>query len=136
MELLFKDKSDLVGITASGLCAIHCAATPFLFAITPFFGKAMTGSSHSHGPWYWHALDFIFLLSGLIAVWLSSRCQSNKTIKVFLWTTWILLAIGLIMEHYHVSPGNFIMYTGSLGLIVAHVFNFRYKIHNHDASEK
>lgn len=124
MELISKQKSDFLGIAISGLCVLHCALTPILFSISPLFGKAISKHPTLHGPWYWEVLDLVFLLSGLFAVYLSNHRKKNNKVKALLWITWIILAIGLMFEYLHISFGIYIMYLGSLGLIVAHSFSY------------
>ena len=38
---IISKKSDLLGIMASGLCAVHCAVTPFFFAARPLLDNAI-----------------------------------------------------------------------------------------------
>lgn len=41
------NRSDLLGVAASGLCAIHCTLTPLLFAAKPLLEG--TVGEHAHG---------------------------------------------------------------------------------------
>ncbi|MEL6277075.1 MAG: MerC domain-containing protein, partial [Bacteroidota bacterium] len=76
-------RSDLLGVTASGLCAIHCTLTPLLFAAKPVMDTAV--GEHAHGSAFWAILDYAFLALSLVAVWYSARHTSHSTIKWVLW---------------------------------------------------
>ena len=44
----FLAKADRIGIGASVLCAIHCAAAPFLLLLLPAFGKTGNGLARNY----------------------------------------------------------------------------------------
>ncbi len=52
---------DRVGVWASVLCAIHCAATPVLLLILPTFGKAW-----SHPASHWGMALIVVPIAGLM----------------------------------------------------------------------
>lgn len=98
--------SNLLGAAASGLCAVHCAVTPLIFAAKPVLHTAV--GEHAHGSPLWAAFDYIFLVLSLVAVWYST------------------FAIGLLSEPFHLPYGSWLMYGGSIVLVVAHLKNFQY----------
>jgi hypothetical protein len=115
--------SDWLGAAASGLCAIHCTLTPLLFAAKP----VLEGSSgEHHSPGFWAALDYIFLGLSLLAVWYSARHTSHGTVKWVLWAAWIVFAIGLLSEPLELSFGKWLMYAGSISLVIAHLKNYHH----------
>ena len=116
--------SDLLGVTASGLCAIHCALAPVLFATRPVLESTM--GTHSHGPGFWALLDYLFLIFSLVAVWFSARHTTHKGIKRVLWIAWAVFSIGLLSETFHFHQGKWLMYIGSIVLVLAHTYNHRY----------
>lgn len=118
------DFSDLFGATVSGLCAIHCTLTPLFFAARPLLQNS--AEAHAHGSAFWASLDFVFLVLSLIAVWFSSRHTSHKNIKWILWIGWIFFAAGLLLEQLDFSAAIWLMYIGSITLIITHVQNYRY----------
>ena len=59
-------KSDWIGMLASGLCLIHCLATPFLF-----IANASIGLHEEAHPSWWGALDIVFLVLSFFAVYWS-----------------------------------------------------------------
>lgn len=116
--------SDLLGVAASGLCAIHCAITPLFFAARPVLESTM--GEHSHGSGFWALLDYIFLVLSLAAVWYSAKHTTHTGIKRVLWGAWGLFAIGLLSELFHFHEGIWFMYVGSFTLVAAHLYNHRY----------
>ena len=68
----FYIKSDSLGVAASGLCLIHCIATPFLFAIQPLIVYA------DGAPIWWKSLDYFFLLISFFAVYQSAKNTSKR----------------------------------------------------------
>lgn len=53
--------ADRLGVVASVLCAIHCAATPFLLLMLPAFGKAW-----SHPATHWGMALLVVPLAGFM----------------------------------------------------------------------
>lgn len=117
-------QSDLLGAAASGLCAIHCTLTPIFFAAKPVLDSTL--GEYAHGGGFWAALDYVFLVLSLLAVWYSARHTSHKTIKWVLWVAWGVFAIGLLSEPLDFTHGKWLMYAGSITLVVAHLQNYRY----------
>ena len=116
--------SDILGAAASGLCTIHCIVTPFLFVATPLMEE--TAQGHVHGSNIWEALNYIFLVLSFIAVWHSTRHSDLPIIKWVLWISWLTLALGLLTDQMGLPSGRWLMYIGSISLIVAHLYNFFY----------
>lgn len=116
--------SDILGAFASGLCLIHCAITPVLFSIRPIIEGAAL--DFNHRGCCWAAMDYIFLLISLGAVWYSARYTSNNNIKRVLWIAWSAFTVGLLSEQWEISYSKWLMYAGSLGLIITHFHNYRY----------
>ncbi len=125
MELIRNlNRSDLFGAAVSGLCAIHCTLTPIFFVAKPVIES--TVGEHAHGSHLWLALDYIFLVLSLGAVWYSSRHTNHQMIKRVLWIAWFVFAFGLLSEPFDLSFGKAFMYLGSITLVIAHVKNYRY----------
>ncbi|MEO0447060.1 MAG: MerC domain-containing protein [Verrucomicrobiota bacterium] len=57
----FPWNADRFGVAASVLCAIHCAATPFLLLILPTFGKVW-----SHPASHWLMALIVIPIAGLM----------------------------------------------------------------------
>ena len=121
---LRQKRSDLLGVLASGLCAIHCTLTPIFFLAKPILDN--TVENQGHGNSLWTALEYVFLVLSLIAVWFSSKHTNLKSIKWILWSAWIVFSIGLLSERIHFENGIWLMYSGSAALVIAHVINYRH----------
>ena len=120
-----KEKPDLVGMFASGLCAIHCAITPFIFVAKPFLNQVV-GSSElncAHAPLAWRLFDFFFLFVSLLAVGYSAKNSDRLAIKRTFWISWSFLFVGLVTAKFF---GHALMYIGSFALVATHFINFRY----------
>ena len=116
--------SNLLGAAASGLCAIHCAITPLVFASKPMLEHA--AGEHAHGSPLWAAFDYVFLVLSFIAVWYSARHTNHRTLQKALWISWAVFAVGLLAEPFHLPYGSWLMYGGSIALVVVHLRNFWY----------
>ena len=127
MEITTQNKlgrSDILGVTASGLCAIHCTITPILFAAKPVMEGTL--GEHAHGSTFWALFDYVFLILSLVAVWYSARHTSLTSIKWVLWAAWLVFAFGLLSEPLEIPYGKWFMYAGSITLVIAHLQNYRY----------
>ncbi len=118
------DYSDWLGAAASGLCAVHCTLTPLFFAAKP--ALAGTVGEHAHGDGLWGALDYIFLILSLLAVWYSARHTTHTALRWILWAAWAVFAVGLLSEPLELSFGKWFMYAGSISLVIAHLKNYRH----------
>jgi len=122
MALQLSSKSDFIGATASGLCLIHCIATPFLFV-------AQAGLAHGEElhPQWWGALDLIFLTISLLAIWWSSKNTSKNWMRIALWTCWTVLALLVLNEKLGlVHLMEEIIYLPAVSLVVLHLYNRNY----------
>ena len=77
----------------SGLCLIHCIATPFVFV-----AQTCTRTCCAETPIWWKTIDYIFLAVSFAAVWFSAKETSKSWLKIVLWINWVLLATVLIFE--------------------------------------
>jgi MerC mercury resistance protein len=120
------EKSDLIGISASLLCTIHCVITPIFFMAKPLM-YASHNHSHDHGhhghDHAWAALDYVFLVIAFFAVLLTSYHAHHPKIKIGLWIGWALLTTGILTEMSGEVIGSYIMYVGSATLIALHWWN-------------
>ena len=124
MAITYKiNRSDILGASASALCAIHCTLSPLLFALKPVLES--TNGNHSHTAGCWAALDYIFLVISLVAVWYSARHTNHSNIKWILWAAWGLFAFGLLSEPFDLSFGKWLMYGGSFTLFITHWKNYQ-----------
>ncbi|WP_010520436.1 MerC domain-containing protein [Aquimarina agarivorans] len=121
MNLLLR-KSDFIGALSSGLCLIHCFATPFLFAAQAHFLECC----HTQPIW-WSVLDLVFLLISLGAIYNTTKNTTNNWIKIVLWFSWALLLVIVLNEKIEVMEiPEAAIYFPSLSLIFFHVYNSKY----------
>lgn len=121
--LSIEAKSDVVGALASGLCMIHCLATPFLFAL-PTTGHG----EHAHPDnFLWGILDIIFLAISAFAVFHSVRNSSKSWIGPAMFISWVLLAAIILNEKLSVIHlPEFAIYIPALALVGLHIYNRKY----------
>jgi len=121
MKLIIKN-SDKIGAVSSGLCMLHCFATPFLFlsqSTLIFISVDLTLT--------WFLINYIFLLISFIAIFYSVKNSSNRFIKVFLYLFWALLSGLIINESLGIlSIPETATYLSSSSLICLHIYNLRY----------
>jgi len=121
-SIFTSDKANMFGVLASGLCLIHCLATPFLFVT-----KMCSDTCCSEAPAYWQWIDYTFLIVSLIAVYYSVINSSKNIIKIALWISWVCLFLVLLNEKILiVQLPNYTIYIPALALIVFHLYNRRY----------
>ncbi len=121
MKLIIKN-SDRIGALSSGLCMLHCLATPFLFLSQSsliFISIDFTLT--------WFLLNYIFLLISFIAIYYSVKNSANKFIKILLYLFWALLSALIIFESLEIfSISEAATYFSASSLICLHIYNLRY----------
>tara|TARA_B000000477_G_C6053426_1_gene211232 strand:+ start:320 stop:715 length:396 start_codon:yes stop_codon:yes gene_type:complete len=116
------NKSDAVGAISSGLCMIHCLATPFFFV-----AAACSKSCCADAPSWWLWIDYLFLGISFMAVLYSTKTIKVSFVKYGLWISWV----GLLLFILNVSYGywdvsdNF-KFIPAFSLIGFHLYNLRY----------
>ena len=121
---------NLLGAAASGLCAVHCALTPFLLAARPALDMAAhaTGHGHDHGHEHgvgWALFDYAFLAVSFVAVYYSVREAHASWLRWGLWVAWAVFAVGIASESVGPPFGKTFMYSGSAALVGLHLWGFR-----------
>jgi hypothetical protein len=115
-----KSKLDNVGMTASILCAIHCAAVPLLITSLPLFGLGFLAN-----PWLEWSMIIFALFIGIYAIGLSYFRTHHKQLPMILLISGFLIIISghLFITGWHEA---LIVPLGGLLIATAHFFNFRY----------
>ena len=113
--------SDILGALASALCLIHCIATPFLFFV--YAGSQVVKDV----PKWWGAVDIVFIIVSLIAVYQSTKNSSKQWVKMGLWLSWIALAFVILNEKLTliVIP-EYSIYIPAIALVILHLYNKKY----------
>lgn len=123
IQTLNASKSDLVGAIASGLCVLHCCATPFIFIAQ----SCSTNSCCKSGPAWWSSIDYIFIVITFFAVYQSGLNSSKPWMKHALFSIWIILTILVLNEkltNFQIS--ELWKYLTAFGLISLHLYNLKF----------
>jgi len=114
--------ADLLGALASGLCMIHCIATPFLF-----IAQTCSATCCEAAPNWWSWLDYAFLVISFIAVWQTGKTSSKNWVKYALWISWVLLLVTIINEKLIlIALPEAAIYLPALALVALHFYNLKY----------
>ena len=82
----WKISPDTVGAFASGLCMIHCLATPIFF-----IASACSSSCCNASPLWWQWVDYVFLGISFIAIRTASKSSTKQWVIQGLWINWSTL---------------------------------------------
>ena len=116
------DKSDYFGMLASGLCMIHCIATPFIFVV-----QACSVSCCEASPWWWSMIDYLFLIISFIAIYFSAKATSLTWMPSVLYLSWGLLAILMLHERFPLFDiPHAMIYLPAFSLVFFHIYNSKY----------
>src|SRR5690606_25238618 len=116
IKQLTMSKSDLLGISSSLLCLLHCLAFPVMLSAGYLFNYSLQG--------HWHGTDYLFVVLGLVAVWASARKTSFLALKLAFWLAILVLSL-LILFHGQWSGMIYISVSDSLLLFVLHIIHCR-----------
>lgn len=115
-------KSDSVGAIASGLCLIHCLATPLIFV-----AQACSASCCSSAPAWWRGIDYVFLAIAFFAIRKSTKSSSKAWIKYALWISWTALSLTLLIQLFPtIRMDHIYKHVAALSLVCFHLYSLRY----------
>ena len=119
------NKSDTIGACASGLCLIHCLATPFLFLAT--VTTTCSQSCCSTAPVWYQWFDYFFLFISFFAVYYSTKTTTSSWVKYGLWISWIAFLLVLLNANYQwIYLSQNFKFLPSFSLIGLHLYNLRF----------
>ena len=119
---LFKIKSDAIGALASGLCMIHCLATPFFF-----IASACCASCCNTAPLWWQWMDYFFLFISFFAIIQATRATKNEWVTYGLWTSWMALFLLIFnIKFGWVNLVENLKFIPAFTLVGLHLYNMRY----------
>ncbi len=119
MKITFNN-SDHLGIISSGLCLLHCIATPFIFL------SQITVISQEIS-FLWFSLNYFFLGISFLAVYLSIKNSSNLFVKISLFSSWFLFCLFILneeLEIFHIP--ELFTYSSAISLCCLHVYNLKF----------
>ena len=111
-----------MGAFASGLCIIHCLATPLIFV-----AQACSISCCADAPGWWVWMDYGFLFIAALAIRMSMRNTTSQWVKFGFIACWVSLATLIVGKtEFSWSIPQYMVYLPALGLIAVHVVNLKY----------
>jgi len=115
-----KRNLDSVGMTASILCAIHCAIVPIMLTSLPILGLGFLAN-----PFLEWSMIFLALLIGVYAIGNSYFKQHHKILPLLLLITGFII---IITGHFWATNLHeaIIVPIGGLIIATAHFFNIKY----------
>jgi hypothetical protein len=108
--------ADLFAVSSSGLCMIHCLATPVLLIFVPVFSASFLGGEAFHAAILWFILP-----TSLVAMTLGCRRHKDRYVAVLcvIGLSVIVVAarfgdaaVGEIGERILTTVGSFILIAG------------------------
>ena len=121
LNISFK-KSDAVGVVSSGLCMVHCLATPVFF-----IAATCSASCCNAAPLWWQWIDYAFLIISFFAIVHSVKSTNSNIVKYGLWVSWaglFLFILNINFQCFNVSEN--IKFIFAFSLIGFHLYNIKY----------
>ena len=119
---IVESKVDYFGMLASGLCLIHCFATPFIFLV-----KSCSVTCCSETPIWWKVVDYIFLFISLISVRYVVKTSISGIVKFGLGISWILLFLLIVNDSFSLfSVNENLVFFPACSLIAFHFYNIKF----------
>lgn len=109
-------KADYIGVAGSVLCLVHCLITPALA-----LGSSLSINHHAAGS----GLNFVFILVNGLAVYFATREHRSPALRLFLWASFALFSVSLLLEH-NMAGFRILGYVASGLLIAGHLYNLIY----------
>jgi hypothetical protein len=111
---------DSIGMTASILCAVHCALVPLLITSLPLLGLGFLAN-----PWVEWSMIIFALLIGVYAIGFSYLRSHHRILPMILLIGGFMI---IIAGHLYITSWReaFIVPFGGLLIATAHFFNYKY----------
>ncbi|HSJ69601.1 MAG TPA: MerC domain-containing protein [Anditalea sp.] len=109
-------KSDLIGISASIACIVHCLVAPALISVGYLFNHTLLGQ--------WHLLDYLFIGIAIAAVYFSTKKNTPLKLKYFFWMMVSTFSASILL-HEHFEGLEILTLISSLILIFLHFIRLR-----------
>jgi len=110
---------DFLGFSASVLCALHCAALPFLLTLAP-----LAGLQFLDNPWIEYTFILLSLLIASNALIHGYRRHHQKSLPLIVaFAGFVLIALGRLIE----LEWSEILFTscGGITIAIAHLINWK-----------
>lgn len=113
-------KLDSIGMTASALCAIHCAVVPLLLTFLPLVGLGFLAN-----PMVEWSMIILALILGVSSIFLSYFRTHKRVLPLLL----LLLGFAIIICGHMFITGwveGVVVPIGGFTIAIAHYINFKY----------
>jgi cell division protein FtsW (lipid II flippase) len=126
IKKLSNRSADMMGISASVLCMIHCLAFPVMISLGYMVKYSDTHDhDHDHEHFHWHWMDYFFIALAIWAVYNAAKNTHSKRIKIALWIAVIIFSIAILLHEW--NPVMIaVSIAASLALIIIHIINWKY----------
>ena len=113
---------DMMGISASLICILHCILNSMALVFLPHFGQKVWSSELTH-----QCLAVIAMSFCLVSIYQGYKKSTDRNTLILFLTGLICLfsSAFLLPEQLHDRYEIYILGAGGLALISGHVFNFR-----------
>lgn len=113
---------DVLGISASLICILHCILSSLVLAFLPHFGQKLWTSEFTH-----QSLALIAMFFCLASIYQGYKKRTDKKTLILFLSGLICLfsSAFLLPESLHDRYEIYILGCGGLALISGHVFNLR-----------
>lgn len=114
------NRLDNIGITASTLCAVHCAIVPLIFTSLPLLGLGFLAN-----PWVEWSMILIAFIIGVSSISLAYFRTHRRLLPLGLLTFGFIIVIcGHLFISGHIE--GIIVPLGGLTIALAHFVNYKY----------
>ena len=114
--------SDKVGVVSNVLCMLHCLATPLIF-----LSQTQTAHIGHDVPFAWQIINYFFITISGIAVYYSVKNSTNKTVKLLMVFSWLILSFLIISEGLELLHlPEVLTYLSASFLSILHIYNLKY----------
>lgn len=119
---LSSQSADMLGISASVLCMIHCLAFPVMISLG-YLVNFSDDHDHSHEHWHW--MDYFFVILAVWAVYNAAKNTHSMRIKIALWIAVFIFSIAILL--HELNPYMIVIsIAASLILLIIHIINWKY----------
>ena len=124
IERLSNQSADIMGISASVLCMIHCLAFPVMISLG-YMVKYSDDHDHVHDHIHWYWMDYFFIALAIWAVFNAAKNTHSKRIKIALWIAVSIFSIAILLHEFD-SMMILVSVAASLALVIIHIINWKY----------
>jgi hypothetical protein len=118
IKTLKKINLDTIGISASLVCAIHCAVLPLFFTSLPFFGLEIL-----HNKLFEYSMIAFAGIIGSYALYHGWKKHHHKKLPLIIFLTGLLF---LVLKEVFIKEELLLLIPAATLIIGAHILNYFY----------